>query len=241
MPLRAWCPSGTTTLNAITDKSTTRVFLIDDHPLYSTVLTEILRDSGDFEMVGSATDGAAAITFLKEYPVDLVLVDLMLPGMSGIEVLETLRDLKLPVKAVVFSGLGTDESIAATFSLGACAYVEKSVEVKELLETLRAVARGEFPLNARTSDVLRGMVRQRTRAKPLASPDLMILKRLAGHASAKEIAEEMGLSLSGVYKARARLATRLGTDNWEGFAAAAANYGLVQAVPAGPGASTAKP
>lgn len=224
-------------MNAIPNTPATRVFLIDDHPLYSTVLTEILRDAGDFEMVGSATDGPAAIAFLREHPVDLVLVDLMLPGMSGIEVLETLRDLKLPVKAVVFSGLGTDESIAATFSLGVCAYVEKSVEVKELLETLRAVARGEFPLNARMSDVLRGMVRQRTRAKPLAAPDLMILKRLATHTSAKEIAAEMGLSLSGVYKARARLAARLGTDNWEGFATAAGSYGLIQAVPTGPGSS----
>jgi DNA-binding CsgD family transcriptional regulator len=81
------------------------------------------------------------------------------------------------------------------------------------------------------------MVRQRTRAKPLAAPDLMILKRLATHTSAKEIAAEMGLSLSGVYKARARLAARLGTDNWEGFATAAGSYGLIQAVPTGPGSS----
>ena len=85
------------------------------------------------------------------------------------------------------------------------------------------------------------LLRQRTRAKPLAALDLMILKRLAGHASAKEIAEEVGLSLSGVYKARARLASRLATNNREGFAAAAASYGLIQAVPAGPGFTPAKP
>ena len=215
-------------VNSNSTPTPTRVFLIDDHPLYSTVLTEIMREAGDFEMVGTATDGLAALAFIKAHPVDLLLVDLMLPGMSGIEILEAVRDLKLNVKSVVFSGLATDESIAAAFALGVCAYVEKSVDVNALLATLRAVMRGEFPLNAKTSEVLRGMVRQRTRAKPLTAVDLLILKRLASHSSAKEIADEMGLSLSGIYKARARIGARIGAANWEGFAAAAASYGLMQ-------------
>lgn len=209
------------------NNSLPRVFIVDDHPLYCTVLAEILRESGEFDVIGSANDGAAADEFIRGNEVDLLLLDMVLPGVTGMEILATLRDLKKPTKAVVFSGLGSDASIASAFSLGAAAYIEKKTDTAEIVATLRAVVRGEFPLNARTSQVLRDMVRQNLRCKPLAAVDIKVLKGLARHASIKEIAHNTGVSISGVYKARARIVGRTGTNNWEGFAMAAASYGLI--------------
>lgn len=207
--------------------SVPRVYIVEDHPLFSMVLAEILRESGEFDVVGSTTDGAVAKEFIRLNTVELLLVDMMLPGVTGIEILAALRDLKKPTKAVVLSGLGSDESIAAAFSLGAADYIEKKSDPAEILATLRAVMRGEPRLSPRISQVLRDLVRQNLRRKPLAEIDLLVLKGLARNESPKAIAHEIGLSLSGVYKARARIVARIGSDDWTGFAGAGASYGLI--------------
>ncbi len=209
------------------NKSLPRVFIVDDHPLYCRVLAEILRESGEFDVIGSVNGGAAAIEFIRGNDVDLLLVDLVLPGVTGIEILATLEDMNKPTKAVVFSGLCSDGSIATVFSLKAAAYIDKKTDTAEILEILRAVVRGEFPLNAHTSRVLRDMVRQNRCFKPLGSVDIQVLKGLARHASIKEIARTIGISISGAYKARSRIEGRTGANNWEGFAMAAASYGMI--------------
>ncbi|MCX6932273.1 MAG: response regulator, partial [Verrucomicrobia bacterium] len=85
-----------------------RVYIVEDHPLFSTVLSEILKESGEFDVVGSTTDGAVANEFIRDNTVELLLVDMMLPGLTGMEILANLRDLQKPTKAVVLSGLGSD-------------------------------------------------------------------------------------------------------------------------------------
>lgn len=204
-----------------------RVYIVEDHPLFSTVLSEILKESGEFDVVGCTTDGAVANEFIRDNTVELLLVDMMLPGVTGMEILANLRDLQKPTKAVVLSGLGSDESIAAAFTLGAADYIEKRSEPAEILSALRAVVRGEPRLSPRISQILRDLVRRNLRCKPLAAVDLRVLKGLARNESPKSIALEMGLSLSGVYKARARIVARTGADDWTGFAWVGASYGLV--------------
>lgn len=208
-----------------------RVFVVDDHPIFSDVLAELLNQSGDFAVVGSASSGEEALARLEALPVDILLLDLMLPGISGLEVLERLRGRDGVMRTVVYSGMATDESIAAAFAQGVSAFIEKSAGVEELLASLRAVVRGEFPMNARMSGVLRAVVRQRMARKDLAASDLLILRRLALRHTAKEIADELGMSASAVYKARTRIATRMGLSGRAGFYSAAASLGLVQATP----------
>jgi DNA-binding NarL/FixJ family response regulator len=168
---------------------------------------------------------------LETLQVDILLLDLMLPGISGLEVLERLRGSKCVTRTVVYSGIATDESIAAAFAEGVSAFIEKSSGAEELLTSLRAVVRGEFPMNSRMSSVLRSVVRQRTARKDLAPSDLLILRRLALRHTAKEIADELGMSASAVYKARMRIGSRLGLSGRAGFFSAAASLGLVQAIP----------
>ncbi len=208
-----------------------RVFVVDDHPIFSDVLAELLNQSGDFVVAGSASNGEEALTRLATLEVDILLLDLMLPGISGLEVLERLRGIDFAAKTVVYSGVATDESIAAAFAQGVSAFIEKSAGVDELLTSLRSVMKGEFPMNSRMSSVLRAVVRQRTARKDLAPSDLLILRRLALRHTAKEIADELGMSASAVYKARTRIGTRLGLSGRAGFFAAAASLGLVQAMP----------
>ena len=201
--------------------------MVDDHPIFAQVLAELLNQSGDFVVVGSAGDGRTALAMLAGLKVDVLLLDLMLPGISGLEVLDQLRQKRSAVRTVVYSGVASDESIAAAFAFGACAVVEKSAEVNELFDALRTVARGGFPMNSRMSGVLRAVVRQRTAGKELGLSDLLILRRLALHNTAKEIADELGLSASAVYKARKRIMHRMGLTERGGFLGAASRLGLI--------------
>jgi DNA-binding NarL/FixJ family response regulator len=206
-----------------------RVFVVDDHPIFAQVFSELLNQSGDFVVVGSAGDGQTALAMLRELKVDVLLLDLMLPGISGLEVLGQLRQERSAVRTVVYSGMASDESIAAAFAFGACAVVEKSAEVNELFRALRTVAGGGFPLNSRMSGVLRTVVRQQTAGKELGQPDLLILRRLALRNTVKEIAQELRLSASAVYKARKRIMHRMGLTERGGFLGAATRLGLIAA------------
>jgi DNA-binding NarL/FixJ family response regulator len=127
------------------------------------------------------------------------------------------------------SGLGTDKVILEAYAQGVSAFVEKSMAVEELFSTLRSVVAGNFPLNSRMSGLLRDFVRQRKAFKPLAAGDMLILRRLATGQALKEIADELGISASGAYKARARIKSRMNIKGGAGIFHVAMSLGLVSA------------
>ena len=204
-----------------------RTFIVDDHPIFAEVLADMLNQSGDFTVVGLANDGETALKRLAGLAVDIVILDLMLPGMGGLELLEALRANRSEAKLVMCSGLGTDKVILEAYAQGVSAFVEKSMAVEELFSTLRSVVAGNFPLNSRMSGLLRDFVRQRKAFKPLAAGDMLILRRLSNGQTLKEIAGELGISVSGVYKARARIKARLNIKGAAGFFHVAMSLGLV--------------
>ena len=206
-----------------------RMFIVDDHPIFTEVLAEMLNRSGDFTVVGSASDGETALKRLAGLAVDIVILDLMLPGMGGLELLGALRTNRTEARLVICSGLGTDPVILEAYTQGVSAFVEKSMAVEELFSTLRAVAAGDFPLNERMSRVLRDFVRQRKSFKPLVAVDLLILRRLAMGLPLKEIADELGISTVGAKKARARIKSRMKIKGPAGFFQVAMSLGLVSA------------
>lgn len=218
-----------------------RIFVVDDHPIFSDVIAEVLNDAPDFTVVGTARDGESALALIENLQFDVLILDLVLPSMSGLEVLEAVRARNAQVKTVICSGVATDEVVIAAFSSGVNAIMEKTSNVEELLQTLRAVARGEFPMSARLNEVLRAAVQQRLLTKPLSAFDLQILRRLANGLEVKEVASELGISASGIYKARTRIAARLAISKPNGLSQAAARLGLVPRVPEYDGRSLVHP
>lgn len=168
-----------------------------------------------------------ALKRLEGLSVDIVILDLILPGMGGLEVVEALRANRSEAKVVMCSGLGTDKVILEAYAQGVSAFVEKSMAVEDLFATLRSVAAGNFPLNSRMSGLLRDFVRQRKAFKPTAAGDMLILRRLATGQGLKEIVDELGISTSGAYKARARIKSRMNIKGSAGFFHVAMSLGLV--------------
>lgn len=214
-------------MNAKVTPRPIRLFVVDDHPLFTSLLSEIVADDPSLQIVGTAQSANAAIEALRRTEADIVVLDLMLPDRSGIEVIEILRQEHPAQKIVVCSGVGTPEAIELAYSLGAHAFIEKTANVEEFLATLAGVAAGESPMTPRIGRILRDLVRRKAVTKPLSPDDLTILRMLARHEPAKDIATQLGLSVSAVYKARERIAERLGAGSPKDLHLMAARLGLL--------------
>lgn len=190
-----------------------RCFVVDDHPLFASVLTDVLKIDQGFHLVGVAHTGQEMLQQLRGNHVDLVVLDLQLPDISGIELIGVIRAERLANRIVICSGLTADECIEVAFALGVDAYVQKTASIEELLDTLRATAEGRAPMSEHVLRVLRDMIRYQRSHASLKVRDYIVLIGLAEGKSPKVLAEELGLSASAIYKITYRLADRFGLKN----------------------------
>ena len=190
-----------------------RCVIVDDHPLMADVIARILSSTEGFTVQAVAYNGTTALAALRKQPADVVVLDLVLPDTSGIELISAIRAEQLAKKIVIWTGQQTDESIEVAFSFGADAYVEKTGSIEELLATIRAAESGRVPMNAHVSSVLRDAIRHKRAYHSLKPRDLQVIIGLSNFKSPKSLAFELGLSLSGLYKARARVIRRFGEEN----------------------------
>jgi DNA-binding NarL/FixJ family response regulator len=120
-----------------------RVLVVDDHPLYREGLTAALAAAADVEVVGEAGDGAEALRLVAADPPDVVLMDLHMPGMSGVEATRQLRDTQPAVAVLVLTMLDGDDAVFAAMRAGARGYLLKGAGRDEITAAIAAVARGE--------------------------------------------------------------------------------------------------
>ena len=157
-----------------------RVLIVDDHPLTRDALSALLRQHG-FEVVGEAGDGEAAIASAAKLRPDLVLLDISLPGMSGLEALPRLRHASPEAEVVVLTASGTDDNLLAAIRGGAAGYLLKSEPPERIVDFLRAVARGEAALSGAVARRLLDTVRE-TGGRRTGVPD-----SIAARLSAREV------------------------------------------------------
>ncbi len=119
-----------------------KVFIVEDHTYLREMLEELITRTDELELCGSSNSAEAALQQLDEAAPNLMLIDLSLPGMNGLELLGKLRDRVPPVQCVVLSGYRSGEYSAQAREAGASAYVTKS-EVTTLTQVLRGVINGE--------------------------------------------------------------------------------------------------
>lgn len=205
-----------------------RVFLVEDQTMFAELLREILAADARFTVVGAAESGGAAIAGLTDAHPDLVLVDLALPDMSGHELIAQLKKGQPAYRIVVCTAAQSDQAVTMALAVGADDFIEKTTEIPEFLNRLEQIFRGEGGLSARVSNVLRKSLRGEERAVALTPEDLAILRRLALGESVAAIAQTAGLSVSGVYKVRKRIALRTGASGPQDLAELAVRLGLIQ-------------
>jgi DNA-binding NarL/FixJ family response regulator len=195
-----------------------RILLVDDHKMLLAGIRAMLDQSQDFEVIGEAETGAEAIAACKQQHPDVIVMDIGLPDMNGIDTTQVIvRDA--PRTKVVMLSIYCDEySVVSAIRAGAQAYVLKQAAGRDLQEAMRAVSRGESYLSPQVSASL---VRRMKRASPrsslaleiLAPRELQVFRLVAAGSASKDIAVTLDLSLETVRGYRKTMMRKLGVSN----------------------------
>jgi DNA-binding NarL/FixJ family response regulator len=123
-----------------TDGATIRVLIVDDHPLMRKGLTDILQDVEGIEVVGAVEEGAAAVALAYAVKPDIVLMDISMPGMDGIEATEKLMEMDLDVRVVMLTSYSEREKITQALAAGAVSYLTKDSPPEAVIRAIRSAA-----------------------------------------------------------------------------------------------------
>jgi DNA-binding NarL/FixJ family response regulator len=179
-----------------------RILLVDDHPITRNALAALLTQHG-FTVVGEAGDGEAAIELARSLDPQLVLLDLSMPGMTGLEALPPLREAAPECEVVVLTASGTEDNLLAAIRGGAAGYLLKTEPPERIAEFLHGVARGEAALSGEIARRLLDQVRDgrpRMHSVPdeisnrLSARELEVLLLLDEHLATDEIAKRLFIS-----------------------------------------------
>ena len=165
-----------------------RVLVVDDHPVVRHGLIAILRYEPGIEVVGDAADGAEAVRLILEQRPDVVLLDLRLPQLSGIEVMRQVRAQAPQVRFLVLTTYDTDEYIGPALAAGAQGYLLKDATPDELSRAVRSLVQGGAALEPGVAARLLERMSESERGEELSARELEVLRLLVAGASNKAIA-----------------------------------------------------
>jgi len=208
----------------------TRILIADDHQIVRHGLRDILTSHFPGAAFGEAATAAEAINLLIERDWDLLLLDINLPGRSGLEVLEDARRLRPHTPVLVLTSYPEEQFAVRAFKLGAAAYLTKQSATDELLSAVRRVLEGGKYLTLSLAERLAnslGTPGGDTPHEVLSNRELHVLRLTALGKSVKEIAAELGLSEKTVATYRARISEKTGLKTSVEIARYALKHGLV--------------
>ena len=167
-----------------------RILLVDDHPVVRAGLASMLGTQAELQVVGAASNGDEALALVEEHQPDVLLLDLRMPGMSGVETLLALRAANKSARVIILTNYETDEDIYRAVQAGAQGYLLKNTTLREMVDAIRLVHAGKRyiprPIASRLAE---RMVRT-----DLTARELEILKMLAKGPTNKQIGRVLGIS-----------------------------------------------
>jgi DNA-binding NarL/FixJ family response regulator len=174
-----------------------RILLVDDHPVVREGLTSVLDDEPDFSVAGQAESGEQALREVSQVRPDVVVMDVRLPGMSGIEACEKLIARQPGVRVLMLTSFPNEGAVIRTFSAGARGFVLKESESTILRQAVRAVAAGETYADPRVAAKLAAFAANRRSVKGphgLSLQEMRVLEKLPRGLSNHDIGLELGIS-----------------------------------------------
>jgi DNA-binding NarL/FixJ family response regulator len=189
----------------------TRILIADDHPVVRRGLRQLLDPEPDFTVVAEVEDGAAAVARALEGDVDLAILDVSMPRLTGLQAAHELHRRSPAVRTLILSMHDSEQYLFEALRAGAAGYVLKSVADRDLLEACRATVRGEPFLYP---DAIRALIRDHlergaTTPDPLSPRELEVLKLVAEGHTSREIAAALVISEKTVERHRANLLEKL--------------------------------
>jgi DNA-binding NarL/FixJ family response regulator len=208
------------------------VLLVDDHPVVIEGLRKMLATAGDIDVTGEAHDAANAIEQARSLKPDVVLLDLRMPGASGIQAVRRMREQSVDSAVIILTSYGDQAYVRQALEAGADGYLLKSSRPEDLIASIRSAARGRRALSPELLDGvladLSGLAREQTRrSSDLGQEDLEILRRAAQGATNREIGEAMNKSEIAIKKRLQVIFTKLSVVDRAHAVAEAIRRGLI--------------
>ena len=198
------------------------VALVDDDPMVRTGLNFILKGEDGIDVAWQASDGAEALTTLHDRPVDVVLLDVRMPGLDGLATLKEVRGWQTRPRVIVLTTFNTDDYVVRALKLGADAFLLKDADPARLVEAIQRVAAGE---NVLAPDVTRTLITVATDAPTAGDPSARALVAaltererevavlMTQGLTNNQIGTRLHLSLASVKSHLTSMFTKLGVDN----------------------------
>jgi DNA-binding NarL/FixJ family response regulator len=210
---------------------TIRILLVDDHTLVRAGFRSLLRDIGEVEVVAEAADGREALQRLAEQEVDLVLMDVLMPELNGLDATARIAGTYPQVRVIILSMNPNEEYVLQALRAGAAGYLLKDASPAELEQAIRAVARGETYLTtAVAKHVIAGILHKSGAAgslERLTPRQREVLQLIAEGNTTKKMAEKLGISVKTAEAHRIQLMEALDIHDIAGLVRYAIRMGVV--------------
>ena len=205
-----------------------RLVVVDDHPVVRHGLVSMLGYEKDLQVVGEAANGEDAVNVILEHKPDVTLLDLRLPGFSGIEVMKQVRAQLPHARFLVLTTYDTDEYIIPALSNGAQGYLLKDTSPDELVRAIHSIAQGGAALQPGVAARFLENVAGQKSSEELSDRELEVLRLLVSGASNKMIASQINLSENTVKSHLSHIFSKLSVQSRAEAVAVALQRGLVQ-------------
>ncbi len=209
-----------------------RIVVADDHPIIRDGLMSIFSSQPEFEVVGQAGTGLEALKQVSALKPDVLLLDLAMPELDGLEVLEQLAEAKIKVRVIVFTAFDTDERILGAIRAGAQGYLLKGAPREELFKAIRIVHAGGSLLQPVVASKLMRQVSHQSQpeaeVESLTTRELEVLRLIARGLRNKEIATRLTISQRTVKFHNSSIMSKLGASNRTEAVRMAVQQGLVK-------------
>ncbi len=209
-----------------------RVLIVDDHPMVRHGLQSLLSSYEDIQVVGEAEDGTKALQATEDFSPEIILLDIQLPGPSGVDLARLLFQKAPQAKIIMLTAFDDDEYLMGALEAGAHAYLLKNDSKEIILETIRLVHQGKRllspslvdPMLRQFQSLAKANVRQES---SLSDEDLQVMKLIANGATGEEIAKEMFWSRRTAKRKVEEVISKLGARNRAQAVAKAIKKGLI--------------
>jgi DNA-binding NarL/FixJ family response regulator len=209
-----------------------RIVIVDDHEVVRIGMRSLLEQYSQYEVVGEAGNAKEAVAQVETYNPDIVLMDIRLPGKSGIEACEEIKRVHPDTKVLMLTSYAEDEMLFSAIKAGASGYVLKQIDSEGLIKSLEAVARGEASLDPAVTQRVFQEVRKAVKEEEAASflnlsqQEKMVLKLVSEGKTNREIAQALYLGEGTVRNYVSSILSKLGVSNRAEAAAYAVEHNL---------------
>lgn len=209
-----------------------RIVIVDDHPIVRQGISSLLSNYDEFELVGEAENGGEGLQLLQTTQPDVTLLDISLPGESGIDILRKIRQQQPEAKVLMLTSYDDEDFVMDALHAGAQGYVLKNVSDEMLVQSIKAVYRGERVLSPRvTEKVVKQLIEDKPKTRQptltLEEEEITILKLLCEGASNAEIAHSLFMSTTSVKRKLRLIFNKMNVQTRAQAAAEAVRRGIV--------------